>query len=371
MIETISYPSSPRRPTGLLGTCHARSLAAVHSLRIAAHAACSAAADRVGFRRAKLTLVMALAGSAVLAGCGYVAERTAPAKQASAARSEAATKADALFWQAFHAGDYPDIGRVLQALTAAYLADPNDPVTAAHIGWMHIWRLSERTRLDDVPSTITDDAILARRYFQEAVNLNPHEARYLGFLAASTLAEGSIHKDEKEIRRGYYLMLDAIDAWPEFNLFTAGYGASRLPADSKRFKQALDWQWQTMDLCAGKRVDRATAAYAQYMPMETSEGPKRVCWNSWIAPHNFEGFFLNMGDMLVKAGDWQRAQKVYANARLSATYSQWQFRDVLETRITAAQANVAVFNKPAGGADRKQPRMMIDSAYSCMACHQQ
>jgi hypothetical protein len=63
-----------------------------------------------------------------------------------------------------------------------------------------------------LPSTITDDAVLARRYFQEAVNSNPHEPRYLGFLAASTLAEGSIHKDGKVIRRGCYLMLDAIDA---------------------------------------------------------------------------------------------------------------------------------------------------------------
>lgn len=322
-------------------------------------------------RRARLALVLAFVGSSALTGCSYIAERTAPAKQASVSRTAAATSADALFWQTFHAGEYKNIGRVLQALTAAYLANPNDPVTAAHIGWMHIWRLSERARLDDVPSTITDDAILARRYFQEAVNLNPHEPRYLGFLAASTLAEGSIHKDEKEIRHGYYLMLDAIDAWPEFNLFTAGYGASRLPASSKRFKQALDWQWQTVNLCAGQRVDRTTAAYAQYMPMETTEGRKRVCWNSWIAPHNFEGFFMNMGDMLVKAGDWQLAQKVYANARLSVTYPRWKFRDVLEARIAAAQANVVVFNKPADSTDRSRPRMMIESPFACMACHQQ
>jgi len=39
------------------------------------------------------------------------------------------------------------------------------------------------------------------------------------------------------------------------------------------------------------------------MSKKTKEGKKRVCWNSWIAPHNFEGFFLNMGDMLVKSGD--------------------------------------------------------------------
>lgn len=70
---------------------------------------------------------------------------------------------------------------------AAYLADPNDAVTAAHIGWMHIWRPSESTRLDRVPPTITDDAVLARRYFQEAASMDPHDARFLGFLASATL----------------------------------------------------------------------------------------------------------------------------------------------------------------------------------------
>ncbi|HTS55025.1 MAG TPA: hypothetical protein VMH26_17270 [Burkholderiales bacterium] len=316
-------------------------------------------------------LCLAFCGGAVLGGCDYIAEQTAPAKRAAASRTDASIKADALFWQVLHAGQYEQIPTVLQSLTAAYLANPTDAVTAAHVGWMHIWQLSESARLDPVPAMITDDAILARRYFQEAVNLNPHEARYLGFLAATTLAEGSIHKDEKITRRGYYLMLDAIDAWPEFNLFTAGYVASGQPADSKPFKQALQWEWRDLDVCVNAQVDRANPTFVKYMAMETTEGPKRACWNSWIAPHNFEGFFLNMGDMLVKAGDWQTAQKIYADAKLSATYAQWKFRDVLEERIAQAQGNVAVFNGPAPGAGRSRQRMMAASPFACVACHQQ
>jgi hypothetical protein len=316
-------------------------------------------------------LTLCFACSAVLEGCGYIAVQTAPAKHASTSRSDAAVKGDAAFWETLHSAQYEEIPRVLQALTSAYLANPNDAVTAAHIGWMHIWRLSESARLDDVPATITDEAVLARRYFEEAVNLNPHEPRYLGFLAASTLAEGSIHKDEKVTRRGYYLMLDAIDAWPEFNLFTAGYGPSRLPTDTRQFKQALQWQWQTLDVCVNGKVDRTNPGYEKYMSMQTTEGSKRVCWNSWIAPHNFEGFFLNMGDMLVKAGEWQTAQKIYANAKLSATYPQWKFRDILEERMAAAQANVTVFNAPVPGQDKIRQRVMIASPFACMACHQQ
>jgi len=73
--------------------------------------------------------------------------------------------------------------------------------------------------------------------------------------------------------------------------------------------------------------------YPQRVSRLTYTAPKkRVCWNSWIAPHNFEGFFLNLGDMLVKAGDWQTAQKIYANAKLPKEYATWKYQAVLEER---------------------------------------
>jgi hypothetical protein len=100
------------------------------------------------------------------------------------------------------------------------------------------------------------------------------------------------------------------------------------------------------------------------MSRATTVGEKRVCWNSTIAPYNFEGFFMNMGDMLVKAGDPGTARKVYANAKLSPTYASWPYRAVLEQRLTDAETNVAGFRAGTG------TPMMGRSAYSCMACHQ-
>ena len=306
----------------------------------------------------------------LLSGCAFRAVQTAPAKPAATTRSEAALRADALFWQTLHSGDYEGIPKALQAVKGAYLQAPGDAVTAAHVGFLHIWRLSENVRQETRSPSITDDAVLARKYFQEAVALNPTEPRYQGFLASSLLAEGSIHKDEKLTRQGYFTMLDSVDAWPEFNLFTAGYAMSGQPADSARFKEGLAQQWRTMDLCVGATVDRREPAFNAYMGQNTKAGPKRVCWNSWIAPHNFEGFFLNMGDMLVKAGNWQTAQKIYANARLSPDYGQWKFKGVLEDRIAQAQANIVAFNAPDRGKAGGDVVMMNKSRFSCMACHQ-
>jgi hypothetical protein len=194
------------------------------------------------------------------------------------------------------------------------------------------------------------------------------EARYLGFLASMTLAEGGIDRDEAELRRGYSMLIEAIHDWPEFNLFTAGYVLSREPPNSDRFKEALDWQWQNLDACVGGKVDRADPDFTKYKALETAEGLKRACWNTWIAPHNVEGFFLNMGDMLVKAGDWKVAQQIYANAKISGTFGAWQYRDVLEDRIQSAEANVAAFNAAPGSA---KAIILVNSAISCMACHRQ
>jgi len=280
------------------------------------------------------------------------------------ARTPAAEKADVLFWSTFHGANYADIDKALTAETAAYLEAPTDAVTAAHVGWLHMWRLGERARTPRVGPTITDDAVLARKYFARAVQLDPHEPRYAGFLAAAELSEAALDRDPELARRGAATMKDAVVAWPEFNLFTAGYVASALPASSPEFAAGLEQQWQNIEVCIKQKVDRAHPGYAGFMALDTKVGHARACWNSKIAPHNLEGFFLNMGDMLVKKGDWQTAQAIYANARASKEFATWKFRDVLADRISHAQANVAEFAKP-------EAKIMINSSFACMACHQE
>ena len=305
-------------------------------------------------------LLSIAAVAAALTGCKMIAVATAPEISASAARTAQATQADALFWDRFHAGDYAAIPQVQEALQAAYLRDPGDVKTAAHIGWLHIWKLSERARMATVPASITDEASLSRKYFAQSIRLDPSDARLAGFYASATLAEAAIHRDAKQTRSGYYDMRAAIRAYPEFNLFTAGYVMSTAPRDSARFAEALRWQWENIEVCIGTRIDRADPDLKPYLHLATTTGPKRVCWNSAIAPHNFEGFFLNMGDMLVKSGDWRTAQILYRNATLSPDFSAWPYAQVLERRIVEAEADVAAGDH----------RLMIDTRFSCMGCHQ-
>src|SRR5262249_5957637 len=188
-----------------------------------------------------------------------------------------------------------------------------------------------------------------------------------------TMGEGKIHGDEKEQRRGFFAMNDAVYAWPEFNFFTRGYVMSGLRYDSPRYADAVEDQWKNLDVCAnGERVDRETADFSPYLKLDTKTGAKRVCWNSWIAPHNFEGFFLNMGDMIVKAGNPAVARNVYAQAKLAKEYPRWRFRDVLERRIAQADENVALFRaETKDTTGDKERRMMNSTPFACMGCHQE
>ena len=110
-----------------------------------------------------LTLVL------LIAGCSRLAVWLAPTRHPAGERTAPRLRRTVSSGRRCTTG-IPSIPEVLIPLKAAYLQNPSDPVTAAHVGWMHIWRLAERARLDGAPPDpgVTDDAVLARKYFEEA-----------------------------------------------------------------------------------------------------------------------------------------------------------------------------------------------------------
>jgi hypothetical protein len=98
---------------------------------------------------------------------------------------------------------------------------------------------------------------------------------------------------------------------------------------------------------------------------------KRVCWNTPAVPHNYEGFLLNFGDMLVKAGEIEEARKIYSAARLSPSYKEWPYKDILEDRIRKAELNKNLFEKrPELVIESNDNQIFINSVFSCTGCHQ-
>lgn len=303
----------------------------------------------------------------LLSSCEQIAILTTPKIKPEYSKTATVAKAEAEFWKTLHQGEYQNIPNVDKLLTAAYLENPHDPNIAAHIGFLHIWKITERQRTHTADPLITNEIRLSNKYFSDAVALTPNNPIYQGFLGDTQLVEGQIFKNKREEVHGYFRLKRAINAWPEFNYFTAGYPMSQLPANSEHFKEGLEWQWLTLDACAGKRVDRKNPDFSPYMHLETQNGTKRACWNSSIAPYNFEGFFMNMGDMLVKSGDVQTAVIIYKNATLARNYHAWPYRNRLEQRIKNAKENVRYYQQDSHYPDHT---ILFNSGYGCVACHQ-
>ncbi len=310
---------------------------------------------------------IAVSAFCLLTSCEDLAIHFTPTKKPIASHSKLAEKAEHFFWDTLHQGKYDNISTSTKLLLAAYLENPNDPLLAAHLGFLHIWKITERQRIANPPPEIVDDIILAKKYFADAVELQTNDARFLGFYGDSEMVEGSIFHDKRQQTKAYFTLKNAIHQWPQFNYFTAGYVMTTLPKQSEHFQTALDWQWSTLDLCAQTKINHNNPDFSPYLNLETQVGPQRACWNSWIAPYNFEGFFLNMGDMLVKQGDWKTAITLYKNATLMKNYSTWPYRKLLENRIAHAKENVENFQHSSASPDKS---MMINSGYGCVACHQ-
>src|SRR5262249_52419372 len=198
--------------------------------------------------------------------------------------------ADAFFWDRFHAGDYSAIPEILARLDAALSARPDDPSLERHVAWTHVWRLAELARGAATGAEVADSIATAHPAFARAWLLNGDDPRVLGFLAGITLAEGILFGDSARYGEGSALFAEGIAAWPEFNYFSSGYILSQLPRDSAGFRLGLEQQWRNVDVCAGFVVDRQQPDIVATFARETRVGRLRVCWNSWIARFNLEGF---------------------------------------------------------------------------------
>jgi hypothetical protein len=314
-------------------------------------------------------VVLATLSAVALAACARTAANVPPrsAARTPSQRLPAAVLADTVFWRTLHAGAYDSIPRALMMLKAAYLQNPADATTAAHVAFLHTWRIAERARLTQQLPSITDDATLAVRYFELAnKRMANYDARTHGFAAVMKMVEGRVHGDTSFTNEGLAQGRRSIDAWPEFNLFTIGYTLSTHPDTSALFREAVAMQWRTLDLCRRKATSRTDPEPGPMLGQGLDEPDlkkRRACFNSWIAPHNIEGYFLNMGDMVMRTGDVNTAVKVYALARQSEDYASWPYREVLEARIRDASAKASEFRG-------ENPRMMLNSRFACAACHQ-
>jgi hypothetical protein len=96
-------------------------------------------------------------------------------------------------------------------------------------------------------------------------------------------------------------------------------------------------------------------------------GRKKACWSEGdLAPHSFEGFMLNLGSGLVKAGQVEAAKVMLANARYADNYASWPYRDYLEQLASSdLYARAALY---ADNNSAKDPPLGVPNR-GCSYCH--
>jgi hypothetical protein len=169
------------------------------------------------------------------------------------------------------------------------------------------------------------------------------------------------------IAQGDQMLNYSVYQFPEFNNFNRWAAHNSDPTASKSFQAALDSLWQAIDTCAGATVDRTNPDLGPYLSLRTSAGRKGACWpENAMAPHSFEGFMLNLGNGLVKAGQVDAAKVVYANAHYASNYASWPYRSVLESIAGSDLTARAAFyndNNPSN-----DPPLAVPNR-SCVYCH--
>ena len=253
------------------------------------------------------------------------------------------------FWTTYHGNDYNAIPQVESQLQQAIANDPNNPTLYALLGAAHFWHIGEAARdpnrLDPALAHDMPDAVVN---FGKALDLDYYTRHFIGYinddhlpgyLGITTVHLGQFANDPALIARGDQILDFAAYQFPEFNNFNRWAAHLTESRDSSAYHKALESLWQGLDSCVGGTVDRAHPDLKPYLNLFTPVGRKKACWwNGELAPYSFEGYMLNLGNGLVKAGQVDAARIMFANAHYAANYSTWPYRSVLEA-IEASDLN--------------------------------
>jgi hypothetical protein len=322
-------------------------------------------------RRIALALLFA-AGMIILTGFSTSSQEDdrhgAPAESAAAIVH---------FWKVYHGNQYSQIPQVEEQLQNALDRDPDNSTLYALLGASHFWHFGEYTRDPNAtPAGLQQDISDAVNLFGKALDIDyygKHLIGYVnddhlpGYLGITTVHLGQLSSDSETIQKGDRILDFAAYQFPEFNNFNRWAAHNTDQRDTDTYKKSLDSLWQALDACAGARVDPANPDLKPYLYLQTAVGRKKACWSEGtLAPHSFEGFMLNFGNGLVKAGQINAAKVMFANARYADHYTEWPYRQYLESVANSdLQVRAALYadNDPSN-----DPPLAVPNR-GCSYCH--
>lgn len=285
-------------------------------------------------------------------------------------QSSAGERADGLlahatgtFWEAFENEQYQSLPEVKHLLSAAFLTSPQAPRAALLLGHAHLWRAAESDREPGRDPRIVENLMLAQRWFEVAARLDPDDRRITGWLGSVKLPLGRVTRDHELIRSGMADLEQATAAYPAFNHFTAAYSLAAFSNDQQHLQAALEHKRQAIAHCSGVAIDEDRPATEVY---ELAKAEDTACGNSELAPYNYQGFLLSLGDLLARDRQLELARSAYQRAQQAPGSDQWPYRHLLDERLVYLDRAI---EDQGSGIEMGDLPVLATSEYACAACH--
>jgi tetratricopeptide (TPR) repeat protein len=180
--------------------------------------------------------------------------------------------------------------------------------------------------------------------FERAVELNPDDLRIPGWLGTVQVRTAMALGNQEALDAAIEAMIEAADAYPEFNNFSLALAFARLPRSTPYPQMALDRLEAILD--CGDSHD--------------------VCRNTERVPHNVEGSLMTFGDVHARLGHLEEARAYYEAALSTPDAARWAHRGTAEGYLEDLPDRVARMSDDDPDDD---PPWFSEGETSCVGCH--
>jgi hypothetical protein len=303
--------------------------------------------------------VLVAACGADNASTGSPGSANSPPKPSGSSDDFATSKA----YAALTAGAQDQVTQVIADVDDAVTKDPSDGRAVLYSAIMRFWQLGEEIEL---PATSAEELTLATTMvdrFRKAQSLLPNDDRAPAFGGLAKVIIGHAVNDSDMQAEGMSDIDHGIQIFPAYSGFLRALASAESPAGSDDFAAVLPHLQAVLDECGAQD----SSGKFNYV-----EGPLpsalRPCNDDGIVPHIWEGFFINYGDLLLKAGKGaDAAWSAYEAAKLAPRFDKWPFAAALQDRIdhVADRATLYADSDPSN-----DPKIWMQDGHICTGCHQ-
>jgi len=261
-------------------------------------------------------------------------DTSGPTDTASSAASDPLiTEGEALFMRAL-AGETSLRGAAILALSTGLLANPEHARGQLMYGMALLSSVAEDQNILG--------ALQAQPALEKAMALAPGDLRIPGWLG--TVKVGAARVMNSGVDEAVAFMLDAADAYPEFNNVSLAIAFGRFGLDTPYPQMAIDRLVATAD-CAGD-LD--------------------VCRNTERVPHNNEGALMLFGDVFARIGDHAKARYYYELALASPDAATWDYAGDAQAVLDDLDDRIDLYLDADPAND---PVFFAEGRVACVACH--